>query len=292
MSASEAETLASLETLYDAAIGADVPLPPALAALYGPLRLAKPADRPLVIANFVSTLDGVVALTEPGYEGGGAISGYDRHDRAVMGVLRAVSDAVVVGAGTLRSVPRSLWTAEYIYPPLAAEYTALRAAMGKSGPPLNVIVTAQGELDLTLPVFASGAVPTLIVTTPIGAASLVSREPPPDLRIASGGAPNRVLAAHVLAAIRTTLPQCETILVEGGPHVMADFFGERLLDELFLTLAPQVAGRDAAHPRSGLVEGALFLPQQPVWGGLASVKRSNSHLFLRYGFSRESEPTQ
>jgi riboflavin biosynthesis pyrimidine reductase len=292
MSASEAEALASLETLYDAAIGADVPLPPALAALYGPLRLAKPADRPLVIANFVSTLDGVVALTEPGYEGGGAISGFDRHDRAVMGVLRAVSDAVVVGAGTLRSVPRSLWTAEYIYPPLAAEYAALRATLGKSGPPLNVIITAQGELDLTLPVFASGAVPTLIVTTPIGAANLVSRQPPADLRIASGGAPNRVLASHVLAAIRATLPQCETILVEGGPHVMADFFGERLLDELFLTLAPQVAGRDAVHPRSGLVEGALFLPQQPVWGGLASVKRSNSHLFLRYGFARESDKLQ
>jgi riboflavin biosynthesis pyrimidine reductase len=291
MSETKDEPLAPLQTLYDAATGADVPLPPALAALYGALRLAKPTSRPLVISNFVSTLDGVVALTEPGYEGGGAISGHDRHDRAVMGLLRAVSDAVVVGAGTLRSVPRSLWTAEYIFPPLAAEYAALRAAMGKSGPPLNVIVTARGELDLTLPVFASGAVPTLIVTTPIGAASLVSREPPADLRIVSGGAPNRVLASHVLAAITASLPQCETILVEGGPHVMADFFGERLLDDLFLTLAPQVAGRDTAHPRGGLVEGAVFLPQQPVWGGLASVRRSNSHLFLRYGFPRVSEPT-
>lgn len=289
MSANEGESLTPLQTLYDTAPGADVPLSPALAALYGALRLARPADRPLVISNFVSTLDGVVALTEAGYEGGGAISGYDRHDRAVMGLLRAVSDAVVVGAGTLRSVPRSLWTAEHIFPPLAAEYAALRAAMGKSGAPLNVIVTARGELDLTLPVFASGAVPTLIVTTAAGAQRLASERLPADVRVSSSGAPNRVLASHVVAAIRATLPQCETILVEGGPHIMADFFGEKLLDDLFLTLAPQVAGRDATHPRAGLVEGALFLPQQPLWGALVSVRRSSSHLFLRYGFGAEPD---
>jgi len=283
--------LAPLQTLYDdAASAAELPLPPALAALYGPLTLRKPAARPLVLANFVSTLDGVVALSEPGAEGGAPISGHDRHDRAVMGLLRAVSDAVVVGAGTLRSVPRSLWTAQYIYPPLAAEYAALRAALGKPEAPLNVIVTARGELDLTLPVFASGAVPVLVVTTPIGAASLVGRNPPADLRLASGGTPDRVLASHVLSAIVATLPRCETILVEGGPQVMADFFGERVLDELFLTLAPQVAGRDATHPRPGLVAGALLLPEQPRWGALASVKRHGSHLFLRYSFPREDHP--
>lgn len=283
--------LTPLAVLYDAAPGEPLPLPPELAALYGTLRLPAPiataSARPLVISNFVSTLDGVVALPEPGYAGGGAISGFDKHDRAVMGLLRAISDAVVVGAGTLRSVPRGLWTAEHIYPPLAPAYAALRAALGKPEPPLNVIVTARGALDLTLPVFASGAVPTLIVTTPRGAERLASETLPPGVRVAAGGDAERVSAPDVLAAIHAVRPASTTVLVEGGPQLMADFFTERLIDDLFLTLAPQLAGRDAASPRLGLVEGALFLPAHPLWGALVSARRGGSHLFLRYGFSDE-----
>ena len=281
--------LAPLETLYDAAPGEPLPLPPELASLYGPLRLpASVPRRPLVISNFVSTLDGVVAVGEAGYEGGGAISGYDKHDKAVMGLLRAISDAVVVGAGTLRSVPRGVWTAEHIYPPLAPAYAALRAALGKSGPPLNVFVTARGALDFTLPVFESGAVQTLIITTPPGAERLAGETLPPSVHVAAGSDQDRVSAPDVLAAIRAARPASRVILVEGGPHLMADFFEAHLIDDFFLTLAPQVAGRDAAHPRLGLVDGALFLPAQPLWSTLVSVRRGGSHLFLRYGFSEDS----
>lgn len=280
--------LAPLETLYDDARGEPLPLPPELASLYGPLRLPVSAPgRPLVISNFVSTLDGVVALGEAGYEGGGAISGYDKHDKAVMGLLRAISDAVVVGAGTLRSVPRGVWTAQHIFPPLAPAYAALRAALGKPEPPLNVFVTARGALDLTLPVFASGVVPSLIVTTPRGTERLAGETLPPGVGVAAGANQQRVSAPDVLAAIRSARPTSSVILVEGGPQLMADFFSAHQIDDLFLTLAPQVAGRDAAHPRPGLVEGALFLPAQPLWSTLLSVRRGGSHLFLRYGFSEE-----
>ena len=60
-----------------------------------------------------------MSLNVPGQSGGGPISGFNQQDRMVMGLLRAVADAVIVGAGTLRSAPQHLWTAEYIYPPLA-----------------------------------------------------------------------------------------------------------------------------------------------------------------------------
>ena len=72
---------------------------------------------------------------------------------------------MIVGAGTLRDVPKHLWTAEHVYPALAEAYGQLRAALGKPEPPLNVIVTASGALDMALPVFKSGQVPVLIVTT-------------------------------------------------------------------------------------------------------------------------------
>ena len=65
---------------------------------------------------------------------------------------------------------------------------------------------------------------------------------------------------------------------------MTHFFAEGLLDELFLTLAPQVAGRDDSSERPGFVDGKHFAPEHPVWGTLIDLRRSKSHLFLRYAF--------
>ena len=126
--------LEPLEMLYEWDRGGEaLPLPPGLSALYGPLRFPPHPDRPYVVGNFVTSLDGVAALEKPGYAGGGPISGRDPHDRMVMGLLRAVADAVVVGAGTQRAAsPHHLWTAEYIDPARADSYQALRAGLGKS----------------------------------------------------------------------------------------------------------------------------------------------------------------
>jgi riboflavin biosynthesis pyrimidine reductase len=87
----------------------------------------------------------------------------------------------------------------------------------------------------------------------------------------------------VLRAVRDAR-QIDTILVEGGPHLMGDFLAENLLDDLFLTLSPQIAGREAGSERPGLVEGRVFAPTNPLWGTLSDVRRGGSHLFLRYGF--------
>ncbi len=273
-----------LESLYDAAAGRDLPLPPDLAALYGPLRFPLRPGKPHVIGNFVTTLDGVAALSVPGHMGGGAISGHDRHDRAVMGLLRAVADAVIVGAGTLRASPGHLWTAEVIYPPFAECYRTLRASLGASGPPLNVLVSASGAIDLDLPVIGSGAVPALIVTTGGGSARLRGRTLPPGVDVAAVADAGPIAASTILSAVRLAC-RAEVILVEGGPRLMADFFGEGLLDELFLTLAPQVAGRDGSFERPGIVAGREFAPEHPLWGALVGVKRGGSHLFLRYSFA-------
>jgi riboflavin biosynthesis pyrimidine reductase len=74
------------------------------------------------------------------------------------------------------------------------------------------------------------------------------------------------------------------ILVEGGPRLLGAFLADHSLDELFLTVSPQVAGRDASVPRRGLVEGNHFGPADPRWSKLVSVRRGESHLFLRYAF--------
>ena len=125
--------LAPLQDLFDPTTGDDVPLPSALASLYGRLPMPRQAARPHVVGNFVTSLDGVVSLGIPGKAGGGEISGFNPHDRMVMGLLRAVADAVVIGAGTLRaSSQEHVWTADYIYPPLADAYRELRIGTGQA----------------------------------------------------------------------------------------------------------------------------------------------------------------
>jgi hypothetical protein len=76
------------------------------------------------------------------------------------------------------------------------------------------------------------------------------------------------------------------ILVEGGPRLLGDFYAGRLVDEQFLTLAPQIAGRDAGDRRLSLVMGRMFAPGKTPWGTLIDARRGGSHLFLRYSFPR------
>jgi riboflavin biosynthesis pyrimidine reductase len=284
-------TLEPFDALHDAAPGEAVPLPPTLEGLYGPLRLPSRTGRPTTLANFVTTLDGVVSLGIPDHAGGGPISGDDPHDRMLMGLLRAVADAVVVGAGTLRAAPHHLWTADYVFPDLGPAYQELRASLGKSGPPLNVIVTARGELDLGLRVFASGEVPVLVVTTGRGAERLHREEVPPSVRIAAVRCAEVIGAGAILGAVSEVRPM-EVVLVEGGPHLLGGFLAAGVLDELFLTLAPQIAGRGVGDTRPGLVAGQRFAPEHPLWSALVAVKRAGSHLFLRYGVGTGGAPAR
>jgi riboflavin biosynthesis pyrimidine reductase len=276
--------LSPLESLFDGQHGHELPLPSELVALYGPLQFPARPGRSYALGNFVSTLDGVVSLNIPGQAGGGPISGFNQDDHLVMGLLRAVVDAVIVGAGTLRAVsPQHRWTAAYIYPRLHEVYQQLRVNLGKSGPPLNVIVTARGEINLNWPLFQSGDVPVLLVTTVQGEQRLRTQHAHPLVQIAAVQRAGTLSARAIVQAVCAVHP-CQTLLVEGGPQLLGDFLAEQLLDELFLTLAPQIAGGETSTERPGLVVGQRFALEHPIWGTLLSVKRGGSHLFLRYAF--------
>lgn len=282
-------SLTPLESLFDAQHGVSLPLPPELAAIYGQLRFPQPSDRPYVFANFVTSLDGVVSLEAPGHAGGGDISGNNTHDHMVMGILRAVADAIIVGAGTLRKSPNHIWSAEHIYPPFSTLYQQLRHDLGKTAPPLNVMVTMEGNINLNQPLFQSGEVPVLILTTIEGGQRLRQQAIPSttEIVVLKRSEKGSLSAQAILEAVQRAR-SCNLILSEGGPKLLGSFFAEHCLDELFLTLAPQVAGRDKTIERPGLVSGMLFAPEFPLWGSLVSVKRETSHLFLRYTFASDA----
>ena len=275
--------LTPLETLFERYIGGEkpVPLPTQLAALYGHLAFPIRSVGPHIIGNFVTTIDGVTSLGQSSATGSD-ISGFNSHDHMVMGILRAVADVVIVGAGTVRSFPNHIWTAEHIYRPLANEYSKLRLRLAKGEQPLNVIVSGSGNIDPSLPVLHCNEVSTAIVTSQNGEDHLRRRGVPNSVTVLEmdGQAPfNAKNIINTVTAFRDGL-----ILVEGGPQMIGCFFAEKLLDELFLTIAPQLAGRDSSQDRSGLIAGQILAPDRPIWGQLASAKRGHDHLFLRYAF--------
>ena len=144
---------------------------------------------------------------------------------------------------------------------------------------------ASRSIDLRLPVFASAEVRALVITTAAGAKRLRKQSPahPVEVRAIRGG--GSTIAASAILDEVARASTAKRILVEGGPRLLGDFYAARLVDEQFLTLAPQIAGRDAGDRRLSLVMGKAFAPRDPLWGTLVDVRRGNSHLFLRYSFA-------
>jgi riboflavin biosynthesis pyrimidine reductase len=249
-----------LATLFETQRGPSLPLPPRLARVYGNLRVPRPGARPWVFSNFVTTLDGVVSLNVKGHASGADISGHNAQDRAVMGLLRAVADAIVIGSGTLGADRRHLWTAADIFPAFAKEYRRLRAELGRPEVPLNVIVSGSGDIDLRLPIFTSGKVPALICTSAAGAKRLGRQRVPAAVEIRAMASRTGAIPARAILAAACHSSGGQRILVEGGPRLLGDFYAAGLLDDPFLTLAPQIAGREVDDHRLSLVMGKMFAP--------------------------------
>lgn len=151
-------------------------------------------------AGFVASLDGVVAV-----QGRSEALGSPA-DKAVFRALRAVCDAVVVGAGTLRAEDYG----PVLLQPSAA---AWRAAHGRAPEVPVVVVTRSGDLGSSR--VRQG--PVLVTGTDL----------PHD--------PAQLVAAlHARGLTR--------LLCEGGPSLLRTFLEAELVDELCLTASPVLAG--------------------------------------------------
>jgi riboflavin biosynthesis pyrimidine reductase len=257
-------------------------LPPPLARRFGAgLAITLRPDRPTIVSNFVSTLDGVVAFDTDGESGGREVSGGFAPDRFLMGLLRATADAVLVGAGTVRSGRSHVWTPGHVHPPSTEAFAAWRRQLGLPRPqPSTVIVSASGRIDPGHPGLHAAGVRVLIMTTREGSARIDRRALPPTVEVVVAGDHERVEEDAILAGLAER--DLALVVCEGGPTLLGGLIGRGLVDELFLTIAPQVAGRTPARPRLSLVEGLGFEIGAAPWAGLTSVMRSGDHLFLRY----------
>jgi len=141
-----------------------------LSILYGgPLGFWEPR----LVANFVQTIDGVVAIPEL-ERSNALVAGGSEGDRFVMGLLRSCADVVLIGARTLLASPQGTWRADRVYPPGADAFAELRRRRGGGERPAVAILTAGGSLDPAHPLLADGA---LVLTTERHAAELRTAVP-------------------------------------------------------------------------------------------------------------------
>jgi riboflavin biosynthesis pyrimidine reductase len=246
-------------------------LPPELRRLYGG-DLALPER--CLYANFVQTVDGVVAIPSLP-DSNRLIAGDSDADRFVMGLLRAAADLVLIGSGTLRASARGRWQPETVFPAAAEAYAALRRELGLEARPRVAILTASGSIPPDRAVLEDAP---LVLTTEPGVARLPGALPAAVEVVAlPGDAEVDVRAAVELLHGRGY----GRILSEAGPHVFGSLVAAGLVDELFLTVSPLLAGR---YPSGylGLVEGVALLPERTQQAQLRTARAHGSHLFLQY----------
>jgi riboflavin biosynthesis pyrimidine reductase len=201
-----------------------------------------------------------------------------------MGLLRASADAVMVGSGTLHeTAPEHLFVADRVFPQARDLYAHYRSdALKKTAPPLQVVVSGSGRVDLTRAIFHTPGIRTLIVTTQGGrdllAASGVESLVSTEVRSLEGPI---IAPASMLELLRAQFG-VSLLLLEGGPTLFGRFVADGCVDELFLTIAPQVAGRNMPPLRPGFIAGVEFLPETAPWLDIVSVKQRGNHLYLRY----------
>jgi riboflavin biosynthesis pyrimidine reductase len=268
-----------ITTLYEREKSKASLLTPELERLYdGVLWFPQKEGRPYVISNFVASLDGVVSYGIPGKSDGGTISGLSAEDHYVMGLLRALADAVIIGSGTLPQSPRHVGIPEFIYPEAQDEYAALRRKLGKPPRPLNVILTASGNIDLSGPTFHTEDLRAVIITTDEGASRL-SSEDLSTITVRSTGE-RRFTSPHAVLKILAQEFNVRLLLHEGGPTIFGQYLAAGCVDESFLTVAPQVAGRKMGLHRPSFAGETSFLPETAPRQKLESVKRGGADLLL------------
>jgi riboflavin biosynthesis pyrimidine reductase len=192
----------------------------------------RPATRPWVGLCMVSSLDGSAVVETRS----NALS--SDADREVLAALRAAADLIIVGAGTVRI--------ERYGPPR------------KPGQRIGVI-SHSGDIDLTQPLFTSGA----------GFLILPEDAPARAVDTVRAGVGELDLAAAL------TQLDADFVQAEGGPGLNGALAAADLIDELNLTVSPQIVGGNGPRIVTGATAHA-----RPM--RLVHVLEQDGFLFSRF----------
>lgn len=213
------------------------------------------SDRPWILANFVSTIDGAAVVE------GGSTAINDEDDREMFGALRAVADFIVVGAGTLRAE-------NYRPVDLDERRRKARVDAGLEEVPHLVVVSRSLDIDPGVRVFGD----------PKRRVTILTAEGSPDDRFAA------LSEVADVVRLRGTSPEdivhymkvAKVVLCEGGPGLWGQFVGAGLVDEMALTVSPLLVSGDSDRVARGPVA------DPPLEMRLDDVVYGERSIFLRY----------
>ena len=212
-------------------------------------------DRPWVMVNMISSLDGGTAVE-------GKSSGLgDDDDLAMFQAIRTVPDVILVGASTV--------TAEDYSPVhLDSERRARRAEMGRSEAPTLAIVSGRLSINPEARVFSDPEYKPLIITG--------TEADPSKLMMLGDAADVVILQSLDPSTILGQLGAARTVLLEGGPSLNGQFAAAGLIDEVNLSLAPVLI----AGGSSRITRGPEMKAPQPML--VDRVLYGSRLMFIRY----------
>jgi riboflavin-specific deaminase-like protein len=220
------------------------------------LRLGErsPPDRPYLVLNMVSSLDGRATID---WRTKGLSTELDRQ---LFHHLRTQADAVMVGAGTAR-------TERYGRMAKSDELRDKREREGLARDPLAVVVSGRLDLPADLPLLNDPEQRVVIATAS-------------DAVLAGAGEDLPLLMARLREQYGV-----RSIVCEGGPTLNSFLLAAGLVDELFLTLNPKLAGGAAALT---IVAGRELV--EPAELSLKSVAEGGGDLFTRWRVQKPLHP--
>lgn len=213
-------------------------------------------DRPYVVCNFVSSLDG--KATAEGRTSALASEG----DRAAFHLLRTQVDALLAGTGTMR-------IERYGAAVRSERLSEVRVAEGRAPQPLCVVISRSGDVPFEIPLFADARADVALYA-PVGVAVPECAARVSHHEIHTG----ENTLSRILQSLRRD-HGVHSLLCEGGPVLFSSLLRQGLVDELFLTLSPALVGGGELAITTGAARDRQMM--ELVW-----ALECDGSLFLRY----------
>jgi 2,5-diamino-6-(ribosylamino)-4(3H)-pyrimidinone 5'-phosphate reductase len=233
-------------------------------------------ERPRIILNFAMTIDGKVSTAKP--TPSGFTSAVDKHRLLE---IRSLGDALMVGKNTLQIDRMSMGL-----PDEALRQARLQRAQAEY--PIRVIISNSGDLSADLNIFNHRFSPIVIYsTTRMPLSTQTELRAKAELHLSTL---DHLSLKEVLNDLYET-HRVRTLVCEGGPQLAKTLAELNVIDELFLTVAPLIAGGAGAPGILGAP--ATFLPSSRIYR-LKSMKVEAAECYLHYVADRPSctTPTQ
>jgi len=230
-------------------------------------------QRPHVLLSVAMSMDGFIDDAGPDRLLLSNRADFDRVD-----AVRAGADAVLLGAGALRSDnPRVVVRSD--------DRRAARVARGRSEHPTKVTITASGQLDPGLQWFHTGG-HRVVYTTEVGAKTLAAAARVNGLALEDLA---EVVTVGLEIDLRSVLADLAdrgvaTLMVEGGEQLNTSLLAAGLVDEVHLAIAPLLVG---AGPRF-VGQGQYPWPPTTRWA-LLEHRPIEDMVLLRYSLAEPSD---